>query len=45
MGYQEYDFLTGKERNFSMDQFPTKEELYARFISESNGGAGLSDNQ
>ena len=45
MGYQEYDFLTGKERSFSMDQFPTKEELYARFISESNGGAGLSDNQ
>lgn len=45
MGYQEYDFLTGKERSFSMDQFPTKEELYARFISESNGGVGLSDNQ
>jgi type I restriction enzyme R subunit len=45
MGYQEYDFLTCKERNFSMDQFPTKEDLYARFISESNGGAGLSDNQ
>lgn len=45
MGYQEYDFLTGKERSFSMDQFPTKEELYSRFISESNGGAGLSDNQ
>ena len=45
MGYQEYDFLTGKERYFSMDQFPTKEELYARFISESNGGAGLSDYQ
>lgn len=45
MGYQEYDFLTGKERSFSMDQFPTKEELYARFISENNGGAGLSDNQ
>lgn len=45
MGYQEYDFLTGKERYFSMDQFPTKEDLYARFISESNGGSGLSDNQ
>lgn len=45
MGYQEYDFLTGKERYFSMDQFPTNEELYARFISESNGSVGLSDNQ
>ena len=44
-GYQEYDFLTGKERSLSMNQFPTKEELYARFISESNEGDGLSDNE
>lgn len=44
-GYQEYDFLTGKERFLSMNQFPTKEELYARFISESNEGDGLSDNE
>lgn len=44
-GYQEYDFLTGKERSLSMDQFPTKEELYARFISESNEGDGLSDSE
>ena len=44
-GYQEYDFLTGKERSLSMNQFPTKEELYARFISESNEGEGLSDNE
>lgn len=44
-GYQEYDFLTGKERYLSMNQFPTKEELYARFISESNEGDGLSDNE
>lgn len=44
-GYQEYDFLTGKERSLSMNQFPTKEELYARFISESNEGDGLSDSE
>lgn len=44
-GYQEYDFLTGKERPLSMNQFPTKEELYARFISESNEGDGLSDSE
>lgn len=41
-GFQEYDFLTGKERSLTMDQFPTKDELYARFIHESNDGNGLS---
>ena len=41
-GFHEYDFLTGKERTFPMDEFPTKEELYARFLHESNNGAGLS---
>lgn len=41
-GFQEYDFLTGKERSFSMREFPTKEELYARFLSEINEGKGLS---
>lgn len=41
-GFQEYDFLTGKERSFSMSEFPTKEELYTRFLSEINDGKGLS---
>ena len=45
LGYQEYDFLTGRERSFPMDAFPTKEELYARFLTESNGGKGLSDKE
>lgn len=44
-GFQEYDFLTGKERSFEMDQFPTKEELYARYLSESNEGSGLTDDE
>lgn len=44
-GYQEYDFLTGKERSLPINQFPTKEELYARFVSESNGGSGLTDSE
>ena len=44
-GYQEYDFLTGAERSFPMDAFPTKEELYARFLTESNGGKGFSDEE
>ena len=45
LGYQEYDFLTGKERSFPMDEFPTKEELYDRFLSESNAGNGFSEKE
>lgn len=44
-GFQEYDFLTGKERSFSMDEFPTKEELYGRYLAESHDGNGLSDEE
>lgn len=44
-GFQEYDFLTGQERSLSMDEFPTKEELYQRFIQESHSGKGLSVNE
>ena len=44
-GFHEYDFLTGKERSFSMDEFPTKEELYQRYLTESNDGEGLSENE
>ena len=33
LGFQEYDFLTGKERTLGMDEFPTKEELYARYFA------------
>jgi len=41
-GFQEYDFLTGTERTIAMDAFPTKDELYTRFLHESNDGAGIS---
>lgn len=41
-GFQEYDFLTGKERTFKMEEFPTKEELYARYFAEMNDGQGPS---
>ncbi len=44
-GFHEYDFLTGKERSFSMDEFPTKEELYQRYLSEINDGEGLSEDE
>lgn len=44
-GFQEYDFLTGQEKSLSMDEFPTKEELYHRFIQESHSGKGLSEDE
>ena len=44
-GFHEYDFLTGKERTFAMNQFPSKEELYARFLSESNEGQGFNEDE
>lgn len=44
-GFVEHDFLTGKEREFDLDAFPTEAELIARFKGESNGGAGLSIEQ
>ena len=34
-GFAEHDFLTGKEREFGMDEFPTEEELLSRFNLES----------
>ena len=44
-GFQEYDFLTGKERTIPMDAFPSKDELYARFLHESNDGSGITDTE
>ena len=41
-GFAEHDFLTGRERQFSMEEFPTEEELLARFKRESNDGQGLT---
>ncbi len=44
-GFQEYDFLTGKERALRMTDFPTKEELYTRFLTESNNGDGFTEQE
>lgn len=44
-GFQEHDFLTGKERTLSLDEFPTPEELTARWEKGANGGEGISDNE
>ncbi len=34
-GFAEHDFLTGKVRQFGMDEFPTEDELIARYKLES----------
>ena len=44
-GFEEFDFLTGQERQLSIDNFPTKEELYERYLKESNGGLGFNDQE
>ncbi len=34
-GFAEHDFLTGKERQFGMDEFPSEDELISRYKQES----------
>lgn len=41
-GFAEHDFLTGKEREFGLDEFPSETELIARYKAERNGGAGIT---
>lgn len=44
-GFQEHDFFTGQERTLSLNEFPTPEELTARWEKGANGGEGISDNE
>ena len=44
-GFAEHDFLTGKERELTMDEFPSEDELIARYKAECNAGAGLTKEQ
>lgn len=44
-GFAEHDFLTGKERTFGLDEFPTEKELIERYKAGANDGAGLTDVQ
>lgn len=41
-GFAEHDFLTGTEREFPLDAFPTETELTARYKREVNQGQGLT---
>lgn len=43
-GFYEHDYLTGKERELSLEEFPSEDELLIRFTAESNDGKGLDDN-
>lgn len=40
--FYEHDFLTGLEREIPLDEFPTYDELCARYKTEVNGGVGLT---
>ncbi len=40
-GFVEHDFLTGKERELTLEEFPTREELYRRYKE----GVGLTESQ
>ncbi len=41
--FEEYDFITGEEKQIGLDEFPTYDELIDRYQKEINGGAGLSE--
>ncbi len=45
LGFSEHDFLTGTERTFAMDEFPTLDELYDRFRAGANDGKGLTEKE
>ena len=42
-GFEEYDYLTGLERTISMDEFPSRDELIARYYKELNKGSGIPE--
>ncbi|MBE6990108.1 MAG: DEAD/DEAH box helicase [Ruminococcaceae bacterium] len=44
-GFIEHDFLTGQEREFGLDEFPTEKELIVRYKAERNNGDGLTPAQ
>ena len=43
--FYEHDFLTGTERVYDMDSFPTSEELFKRFKEESDNGFGITERE
>ena len=43
--FYEHDFLTGLERQISLEDFPSPAELIARYQTGVNNGQGLSDDE
>ena len=43
--FYEHDFLTGQERQISLDEFPAPDELIARYQVGANDGHGLNENE
>ena len=41
--FQEFDFMTGVEREIALNEFPSPEELFARYQNEMNDGQGFSE--
>lgn len=41
----EWDLITGKRRKFNLDEFPTQEELIARYYAERKDKSGLTDDE
>ena len=43
--FYEHDFLTGLERQISLEEFPSPDELKARYYGEVHQGNGLTDGE
>ena len=43
--FYEHDMLTGKEREIPLDEFPSPDELMARYQAEANDGNGLTETE
>ena len=43
--FYEHDFLTGMERQLSLSEFPSPDDLIARYQAGANNGQGLSEDE
>lgn len=41
--FYEHDFLTGKERQIGLEDFPSQNELTNRYYAETNEGSGITE--
>ena len=43
--FYEHDFLTGVERQLSLNEFPSPSELITRYLTGANNGQGLNEEE